>query len=204
MVGLRGNWSLVPLIGATSRSLTTCRGSGTPTFVQRKLERQEIRASAATRASRDAVWTSRDAMGPMPLTLVTGPANAAKAGAVLERLRELRDRDPLLVVPTAADVDHYRRELAAEGIVFGAEVVRFRHLIRAIGEAAGVRGRPLRDIARDRVVRAVVRSTPLTALAASAQAPGFVAAVGELFGELQLVTPARFTRALRTWAAAGG
>ena len=68
----------------------------------------------------------------MSLTLVTGPANAAKAGAVLERLRALRPRDPLLVVPTSADVDHYRRELAAEGIVFGAEVVTFRRLIRVM------------------------------------------------------------------------
>src|SRR4051812_25314571 len=89
--------------------------------------------------------------GPMPLTLVTGPANAAKAGAVLERLRELRDRDPLLVVPTAADADHYRRELAAEGIVFGAEVVTFRQLVRTLASAVGVKGRPLRPVARDRV-----------------------------------------------------
>ena len=37
----------------------------------------------------------------MPLTLVTGPANAAKAGYVLERLREVLHREPLLVVPTA-------------------------------------------------------------------------------------------------------
>jgi ATP-dependent helicase/DNAse subunit B len=143
-------------------------------------------------------------MGPMPLTLVTGPANAAKAGAVLERLRELRARDPLLVVPTSADVDHYRRELAAAGIVFGAEVVTFKHLVGALAQATGIKGRPLRDIARDRVVRAAVRATPLKALQASAEAPGFVTAVGELFGELQLVAPARFTRALRSWAAGGG
>src|SRR5919108_477402 len=77
----------------------------------------------------------------MSLTLVTGPANAAKAGAVLERLRALRPHDPLLVVPTSADVDHYRRELAAAGIVFGAEVLTFRRLISEIGAATGVAGR---------------------------------------------------------------
>src|SRR4051812_25621586 len=48
----------------------------------------------------------------MPLTLITGPANAAKAGAVLERLRAVLARDPLLVVPTSADATHYARELA--------------------------------------------------------------------------------------------
>ena len=36
----------------------------------------------------------------MPLTLITGPANAAKAGAVLERFRAALPREPVLVVPT--------------------------------------------------------------------------------------------------------
>ncbi len=111
----------------------------------------------------------------MPLTLVTGPANAAKAGAVLERLRALRPQDPLLVVPTSADVDHYRRELAAAGIVFGAEVLTFRRLIGEIAAAAGVHGRPLGPVARDRVVRAAVRDTHLRVLAPSARAHGFTA-----------------------------
>ena len=137
----------------------------------------------------------------MPLTLVTGPANAAKAGAVLERLRALRPQDPLLVVPTSADADHYRRELAAAGIVFGAEVLTFRLLIGEIAAAAGVRGRALGPVARDRVVRAAVRGTHLQVLAPSARAHGFTAAAGDLFAELgrSLVTPARFTRALRGW-----
>ena len=45
----------------------------------------------------------------MPLTLITGPANAAKAGAVLERFRAALAREPVLVVPTPADVQHYQR-----------------------------------------------------------------------------------------------
>ena len=144
-------------------------------------------------------------MGSVPLELITGPANAAKAGAVLARLRALREQEPLLVVPTSADVDHYRRELAAEGIVFGAEVLTFGRLMRVLAAAVGVSGRPLGPVARERVVRAAVRGTPLRVLAASAAAPGFAAAAGALFAELQrsLVDPARFTRALRTWAGAG-
>ena len=35
----------------------------------------------------------------MPLTLVTGPANAAKAGEVLGGLRARLDEEPILVVP---------------------------------------------------------------------------------------------------------
>jgi len=49
------------------------------------------------------------------LTLITGPANAAKAGTVLERFRAALPREPVLVVPTAADAEHYQRELSAEG-----------------------------------------------------------------------------------------
>ena len=141
----------------------------------------------------------------MPLTLITGPANAAKAGAVLERYRAALAREPLLVVPTPADAEHYGRELAAEGIVVGAEVVTFEWLVRGIARATGVRPRVLGSVARERVVRAVVAETRLSALGPSAAAPGFPAAAGALFAELgrSLVTPARFTSALRTWAAAG-
>src|SRR5690349_1299270 len=35
----------------------------------------------------------------LPLTLVTGPANAAKAGSVLGGFRSRLDEEPLLVVP---------------------------------------------------------------------------------------------------------
>jgi ATP-dependent helicase/DNAse subunit B len=137
----------------------------------------------------------------MPLTLITGPANAAKAGAVLDRFRAALPRDPVLVVPTFADVQHYQRELAAEGVVLGAEVVTFDWLVQAIAEATGVRGRALGPVARERVVRAAVADTRLEVLVRSAQAPGFAGAAGALFEELgrSLVGPARFAQALRDW-----
>jgi ATP-dependent helicase/DNAse subunit B len=137
----------------------------------------------------------------MPLTLITGPANAAKAGAVLERFRAALPRDPVLVVPTSADAQHYQRELAAEGIVLGAEVATFNWLVRGIAEATGVRSRVIGPVARERVVRAAVADTRLEVLARSAQAPGFAAATDALFAELgrSLVGPARFAQALRDW-----
>jgi hypothetical protein len=140
----------------------------------------------------------------MSLTLVTGPANAAKAGYVLERLRAVLHREPLLVVPTAADVSHYGQELAASGVVFGAQVLTFERLVGEIGRVAGVSARPLGRVARDRVVRAAIADAHLRRLAPSAGAPGFAAAAGALFAELQrsLVEPARFTRALRAWGGA--
>src|SRR5829696_8588411 len=140
----------------------------------------------------------------MSLTLVTGPANAAKAGYVLERLRAVLHREPLLVVPTAADVSQYGQELAAGGVVFGAQVLTFERLVREIGRVAGISPRPLGRVARDRVVRAAIADAHLRRLTASAASPGFAAAAGALFAELQrsLIEPARFTRALRAWGGA--
>ena len=73
----------------------------------------------------------------MSLTLVTGPANAEKAGFVLGRVRAAAaaGRDPILVVPTAADVDTFRRELAGDGVALGVSVERFKGLLRQIGRA---------------------------------------------------------------------
>ena len=48
----------------------------------------------------------------MPLTLVLGPANSAKAGEVLGAYGAAARRGALLVVPTALDAEHYSRELA--------------------------------------------------------------------------------------------
>src|SRR4051794_41758168 len=114
----------------------------------------------------------------MSLTLVTGPANAAKAGYVLERLREVLHREPLLVVPTAADVAHYQRELAAGGVVFGAEVLTFSRLWRGIGRGAGGSARPPGGGARGRGVRAAVPGAPLRVLAPAAAAPGLAPGPG--------------------------
>src|SRR4051812_49986046 len=78
----------------------------------------------------------------MPLMLVTGPANSAKAAVVLDGVRAALERDPLLVVPTAGDVERYRRELADGGAVFGPRVVRFAGLIAEAARRAAIGGRP--------------------------------------------------------------
>ncbi len=151
--------------------------------------------------------------GPqMPLTLVTGPANAAKAGVVLDGFRAALERsgsvrlpapEPLLVVPTAADVEPYQRELAASGGVFGGEVLTFSRLLGLIARRAGFRGRRLGFVARERVVEAVVAGARLRVLGTSAATPGFARAAGRLFAELgqALIAPGRFTAGMRRWAA---
>ena len=49
----------------------------------------------------------------MSLRLVTGPANAAKAGHVLGAFRARLAEEPLLVVPAFRDVEQHQRHLAA-------------------------------------------------------------------------------------------
>jgi ATP-dependent helicase/DNAse subunit B len=140
----------------------------------------------------------------VPLTIVTGPANAEKARVVLDGYRAAlaRGEAPILVVPTLADVERYRDELAAGGVVFGAQVVRFAWLVEEIAKRGGVRGRPLTDLARERVAAAAIAATPLSALAASAATGGFAGALLRLVDELEegRVTPQRLTQALRAWS----
>jgi ATP-dependent helicase/DNAse subunit B len=134
----------------------------------------------------------------MPIVLVTGPANSGKAGVVLDALRthHARGEEPLLVVPRRADVAHYRRELAATGLVLGVRVERFEGLLAEIVRRAGRSslGRPLSRLARERVLAAV----------AGRHTPGLVRALAAFVGELETarVTPARLREATRAWAAA--
>jgi ATP-dependent helicase/DNAse subunit B len=140
----------------------------------------------------------------VPLKLVTGPANAEKAKVVLDGYRAAlrRGADPILVVPTFPDVERYRGELAASGIVFGAQVVRFAWLIDECARRGGVRGRPLGALARERIVAAVVAAAPLQSLARSARTRGFTRELLRLIDELEAlrVTPQRLLQALRAWA----
>jgi ATP-dependent helicase/DNAse subunit B len=143
----------------------------------------------------------------VPLKLVTGPANAAKAGEVLGGLRARLDEDPVLVVPTFADVEHAQRELAARGAIFGARVMRFEWLFGEIAERAGFAGRAASDFERELVVEEAVGRARLDVLAESASQPGFVRAAAHFFAELgqvrNSVSAARLTRALRDWAGEG-
>jgi ATP-dependent helicase/DNAse subunit B len=145
------------------------------------------------------------------LTLITGPANSAKAGEVFTAYASASRRGAVLVVPTARDARHYERELAAgDGgdrppVVLGA-VLTFDGLVGRIAERVGYAGRRLSALQREQVLVSLVaraRRDGLDALDASARGPGFALAAGELIAELQrsLVTPQRFTQALRAWAA---
>lgn len=143
----------------------------------------------------------------MPLTLVTGPANAEKARVVLDALQLAAPREPLLVVPTREDVLVYRRELAARGLVFGADVQTWSGLRRVMTRAASVGTRLPRAVgglSRERVAALAVQRSTLRVLGASATTPGFTATLLRLFDELgeRRITPARWHVAMRAWGEA--
>ncbi len=112
-----------------------------------------------------------------------------------------RGREPLLIVPTRADAEYYLRELAGDGVAAGIRVERFEGLIREAVARAGTGGPRLEGIARERVLCAL-------ALRAGARrpTPGYLAALGELFAELQMrrIGAGRFVGALASWAATDG
>src|SRR5947209_3332913 len=137
----------------------------------------------------------------MPLTLVLGPANSAKAGEVLGAFAAHSRRDAVLVVPTLADLGHYRAELAAEGIVQGL-ILTPSGLAREIPRRAGRDARVLSAPVRRLVLGRTLARIDWAALGESASASGFAGAALDLITGLgrALVAPARFAAAIRAWA----
>lgn len=137
----------------------------------------------------------------MPLELVLGAANSAKAGEVLGAFAAASARGAILVVPTSADAGHYARELAAEGALLGS-VLTFGGLAREIAGRAGYGGRRMTPLQRERVIEDALAGVGFDALAEAAGTAGFPQAAGELIAELErtLIAPQRFAAAMRTWA----
>ncbi len=138
----------------------------------------------------------------MPLTLVLGPANSAKAGEVLGAFAAASGRGAILVVPTALDADHYARELAHEGAVLGS-VLTFSGLAFEIAGRAGYHAGRLTRLQRERVLERALEPIKFGVLGDAASTAGFAFAAGELIAELQrsLVTAERFAGAMGRWAA---
>src|SRR5690606_8454862 len=111
-------------------------------------------------------------------------------------------RSPLLVVPTYADVERYRRELAEDQAALGVRVERFAGLERELARRAGVPAAPLTDLQRERVAAAAVAAAKLDQLADAAATSGFVPALVRFADELaeSRIDPPRFIQALRAWA----
>lgn len=142
----------------------------------------------------------------MPLTLVTGPANSGKAEIVMEAVRRHlgAGAEPLLVVPTRADVERYRGELASGGLVLGTRVLGFGAFLEVLvaraqppGEAAG---EPLGEVARERLLATLAaRAWPGAAGGRGGTPRALRALIGEL--EVARISPERLQHSLRSWAA---
>ncbi|HEY5287324.1 MAG TPA: PD-(D/E)XK nuclease family protein [Solirubrobacteraceae bacterium] len=132
----------------------------------------------------------------MPITLVTGPANAGKAHVLLEAVRGhvARGQEPLLVVPTEADQARYRRELAEGGLALGVRVERFEGLLAQVLARAGDARAPLGPLAREHLLGRLASASP-------GMARELARTVADL--ETQRVTPARLRGALRMLRAEG-
>src|SRR5712692_8161997 len=93
----------------------------------------------------------------MPIALITGPANAGKAELVMDAARRhlAHGTEPLLVLPTRADVGHYRRELASTGAALGIELRRFDELIGEAVRRSGTATAALGGVARAQLLAAI-------------------------------------------------
>lgn len=140
----------------------------------------------------------------MPITLVTGPANAGKAQVLLDGVRAsgARGEEPILVVPTRADIERYRDELADGGFVMGARVEGFDGLLGEVIRRSASRERVLSELARERVLASVAAHTSMPVLGRSRGTPGFTRALAGFIAELEVerVTPGRLRQALGAWS----
>jgi ATP-dependent helicase/DNAse subunit B len=109
------------------------------------------------------------------------------------------------VVPRMEDIDHHQRELAGDGVLMGGHVVRFAWLFEEIAERCGYSARRASRLQVELIADQATRRASLTALAASAERPGFARAATRLFAELERsrVEPGRLSAALKRWAPEG-
>jgi ATP-dependent helicase/DNAse subunit B len=123
----------------------------------------------------------------MALSLIVGPPNSGRAGAVRERLEAELGRDPVLVVPTLEDASRFERELCEQGgPVLGTSILTFERLFEEVARATGASTRPaLTRAQRLHMVRRAIATTDLGVLARSGRRPGFAGALAALIEEFQ-------------------
>jgi hypothetical protein len=142
----------------------------------------------------------------MPITLITGPANSGKARAVLDAVARhvAHGEQPLLVLPTGADADRYREELAQAGPVAGASVGVFAGLLERVARCAAVQepelGRaPLSEGAREQMLCTLAAGTQGSTAAARRLARVLGGAIAEL--QAANVRPAQLRASLHSQSA---
>ena len=122
----------------------------------------------------------------MALALVVGPAKAGKIARLLAGYLEAIERDPVLIVPNAADVERVQRDLLRRtGALLGGSIGTFDDLFRELAHG-GREGLPVAgDAQRALVVRRALARTSLNGLGRSARFGGFADALLVALGELE-------------------
>lgn len=124
----------------------------------------------------------------MPLRLITGPANAAKAGAVLGAYRDhaAAGDAPVLVVPTSSDRDAYELELIGGDALIGGRVLTWEGLVGLLANRCGLGHRLIGPLRRRTLVRKAIEATRgrIGSLEESAATPGFTTSLEGVFREL--------------------
>ncbi|MFM9127922.1 MAG: hypothetical protein ACKOTA_10315, partial [Solirubrobacterales bacterium] len=147
----------------------------------------------------------------MPLKLITGPVNSGKAGLVREAVEQAAAEglEPTLVVPTAADSDLLRRELAGRGVTAAVKVTGFRGLWEQMARRLGFDPRPLSRFRLQRIARVVTdealeKRALGSSLRFSAAEDGFAPALVQFAEELgdAGAGPDRFDAVMEAWAQA--
>jgi ATP-dependent helicase/DNAse subunit B len=128
----------------------------------------------------------------VPLTLITGPANAGKVELLLERYLAALEREPVLIVPGGADVERVERDLLRRaGALFGGSILTFDDLFRDLARGLAEPRPVATDTQRRLLVRRVVAGASLNGLGASARTSGFAESLAHALAELEdgLVEP---------------
>jgi ATP-dependent helicase/DNAse subunit B len=133
----------------------------------------------------------------MGLELIVGPPNSGRTGAILDRFTAVLGDAPLLVVPTADDVERFERELCERpGGGLGGSVTSmpglFSEVARSCTGGKPSSGAQLTRVQRVWLCRAAARrlrrgddGARLRLLYRSSGSPGFAAALESLLSELQ-------------------
>jgi len=124
----------------------------------------------------------------MGLSVISGPPGSGREEVVLERFTAALGADPLLVAPTADDVDRLERELCKRGgaALLGGAVLTFPALFEEVRRASGVEAAPAASrMQRVWLARAAAREAELRLLRRSARRDGFALALEALIADLQ-------------------
>ena len=118
----------------------------------------------------------------MPLTLVTGPANAGKVALLLERYLAAIEREPVLIVPNRADVEVVERELLVRSpALLGGTIGTFDDLFERLAAEPGPRAT---EVQAALLLRRAIGRTPLEGFRSSSRSTGFAETLREAIREL--------------------